>query len=265
MKIEYLYVDESFKNILKEHKLSYFNEIRKDNLYIFYFERKGESEESAKALSVIDMLLRQILDNKKYYKINDEAGEYFNKILYPLCNKFERLLRQVLCLCSMSRQDNEALKKCQKFESLSLIEIYNYFFTDKKFSQKVKDDMQERNLTHNDLVGYLLEPENTIWGNLFKDDYSEIPKSFVEIKKYRNDVMHAKSIDYNVFERAKEKLKKVNQQLEEILEQLLSGSILIADDSAQRLSKLIEEVENMELTDEEKAEWLTKKILENLK
>lgn len=33
---------------------------------------------------------------KKLFTINNKTGEYFNQNLYPLCNKFERLLRQVL-------------------------------------------------------------------------------------------------------------------------------------------------------------------------
>lgn len=264
MKLEYLYVDESYKKILKEIRLTDYNEIRKDNIFIFYFERKGENEDSAKALSVIDSILIKNLDSQKCFKLNDEAGEYFNKILYPLCNKFERLLRQVLCLCSLSKQENKALKKCHKLESLDLGEVYNYFFTDEKYSNNFKSILQSRNLTHMDCAKYLLEPEDTLWARLFNKEYHEVPESFIEIKGYRNDVMHVKNIDHFTFQRAKEKIKIINCKLEEILEKLLVGSILIEDDSSQRLAKIIEEIENMDLSDKEKVDLLVKKILEDI-
>lgn len=264
MKLEYLYVDDSYQKILKENRLTDYNEIRKDHIFIFYFERKGESEDSAKALSTIDSILNKYLDSKKYLKLNDEAGEYFNKILFPLCNKFERLLRQVLCLCAMSKQEDKALKKCRKLDSLNLVEIYNNFFTDEKYSNQIKSILQERNLTHKDCAKYLLEPEDTLWTRLFNKDYPEIPESFIEIKGYRNDVMHAKNIDQFTFQRAKEKIKLVNGILENILEKLLAGSILIEDDSSQRLAKLIEEIENLDLSEKGEVELLAKRILEDI-
>jgi len=264
MKLEYLYVDDSFKEILKENKLTNYNEIRKDNIFIFYFERKGENEDSAKALSTIDLILIKNLDTQKCFKLNDEAGEYFNKILYPLCNKFERLLRQVLIVCSMSKQEDKALKKCHKLESLDLGEIYNYFFTDEKYSNNIKSILQSRNLTHKDCAKYLLEPEDTLWTKLFNKDYPEIPENFIEIKGYRNDVMHAKNIDYFTFQYAREKIKMVNSILEDILGQLLSGGILIEDDSSKKLANLIEEIGNMDLSEKEKADLLVKRILEEI-
>lgn len=242
-----------------------YSEIRKDNIFIFYFERKGENEESAKALSTINIALCKVLDKNKYYKLNDEAGEYFNKILYPLCNKYERLLRQVLCLSSMSKQETKALKKCRVLESLDLGEIYNYFFTDEEFSNKIKSVLQTRNLTHKDCVQYLFQPEKTLWEKLFNKEQSEIPDNFIEVKDYRNAVMHAKNIDYYTFQHAKEKIKLVNDKLEDISAKLLSGSILIEDDSSKKLADLIEEIDNMDLSDEEKGDLLAQKILENIR
>ena len=263
MKLQYLYVDESYKKILKENKLINYNEIRKDNIFIFYFEQEGENEDSAKFLSSIDTVLSKCLDSKKYFKLNDEAGEYFNKILYPLCNKFERLLRQVLCICAMSKQEDKALKRCRKLESINLIDIYNTFFTDEIFSNQIKSILQERNLTHKDLVTYMFVPENTLWEKLFNKDYQEIPDNFIDIKFYRNSVMHTKNIDFFTFQKAKEKLKLVNDKLEDILDKLLSGSILIEDDSSKRLAKMIEEIENMNLSDKEAVDLMVKRILEN--
>jgi hypothetical protein len=264
MKIEYLYLDDSYKKILQDYKIEDYNEIRKGDIYIFYFEEKENDENAANHLSLKDHMLCKALDSKKCYKLIDEASEYYNKTLYPLCNKYERSLRYVLCLASMSNHEQKALDKCRQFEKLNLNDIYNYFFTDSELNQKIKDIIKDRNLSHNDIIKFYFLPEHTMWGKLFNDKYDVIGKDFVDIKNYRNNVMHAKSMDYITFSNAKKKLQDSISILEDITEKLLAGSIVIENDSTKELADMIKEIDNMDCPDDEKGDILTRKILDKI-
>jgi hypothetical protein len=264
MKIEYLYLDDSYKKILQDYKIEDYNEIRKGDIYIFYFEEKENDENAANHLSLKDHMLCKALDSKKCYKLIDEASEYYNKTLYPLCNKYERSLRYVLCLASMSNHEQKALDKCRQFEKLNLNDIYNYFFTDSELNQKIKDIIKDRNLSRNDIIKLYFLPEHTMWGKLFNDKYDVIGKDFVDIKNYRNNVMHAKSMDYITFSNAKKKLQDSISILEDITEKLLAGSIVIENDSTKELANMIKEIDNMDCSDDEKGDILTRKILDKI-
>ena len=181
--------------------------------------------------------------------------------MYPLCNKFERLLRQVLCIASVNSNNSKSLKSCKKLKKLNLIDIYNTFFTDPQFSESIKSLVQNRNVTHKDLIGKLFEQENTLWKQLFDNSYAEVADSFIEIKKIINNVMHANNMDYYSYTKSKELLTKINQQLENIINELLKGSLIIPDSSSTKLTELIESVEeNSALSEKEKVDLIMEGI-----
>jgi len=261
MKLEFLYIDESYKSILEEKGPTCYSEIKKDGLFIISYEETGYNDKAAKILSGTYQQFQKNLDPKKFFTINNEAGEYFNQNLYPLCNKFERLLRQVLCIASVNSNNSKSLKSCKKLEKLNLIDIYNTFFTDPQFSESIKSLVQNRNVTHKDLIGKLFEQENTLWKQLFDNSYAEVADSFIEIKEIRNNVMHANNMDYYSYTKSKELLTKINQQLENIINELLKGSLIIPDSSSTKLTELIESVEeNSALSEKEKVDLIMEGI-----
>jgi len=124
MKLEFLYIDESYKSILEEKGPTCYSEIKKDGLFIISYEETGYNDKAAKILSGTYQQFQKNLDPKKFFTINNEAGEYFNQNLYPLCNKFERLLRQVLCIASVNSNNSKSLKSCKKLEKMGFEVTY---------------------------------------------------------------------------------------------------------------------------------------------
>lgn len=76
--------------------------------WIVKYERNGNNETTAKQSSEISTYICQEFSPTI---LTDESSEYFNKSLYPLVNKFERLLRKFLYL-KVSQCDE------QKFRSV---------------------------------------------------------------------------------------------------------------------------------------------------
>ena len=111
------------------------------------------------------------------------------------------------------------------------------------------------------MIGKLFEQENTLWKQLFDNSYAEVADSFIEIKEIRNNVMHANNMDYYSYTKSKELLTKINQQLENIINELLKGSLIIPDSSSTKLTELIESVEeNSTLSEKEKVDLIMEGI-----
>ena len=46
--------------------------------------------------------------------------------------------------------------------------------------------------------------ENTLWGDLFgKNSICDLPSRFLNVKNYRNDIMHAHNLNYDKYKKSK--------------------------------------------------------------
>ena len=137
MKIEYLYIDDSYKDCIKDIsvldsvKLS---ESKKEESFVFSYETSSNSEEDAKMLSFLNEKLLSVLDTKKCFVLTNEAAAYYNNRLFPLINNFERLLRKALCCVAVKKKDNSAIELSRKIEELDFGSIYGKLFVCENFA-----------------------------------------------------------------------------------------------------------------------------------
>lgn len=148
--------------------------------------------------------------------LTNECAEYFNKTLYPLINKFERLLRKFLFL-KVAIYDVKKFEHIIKdIESKDFGDIYNILFVDSNFCKHVRDKIKNAT-TRTDMIEILENAEeNTAWDMLVSDGkLSLIKENFDVLKSYRNDVMHAHNIGEDTYKKAKCLFNSANSELEE--------------------------------------------------
>ena len=151
MVLEYLFLDKNHKEEIEKH--NYREEIDTDNAkskvfqpkvmftdfdgtdnWAVRFELKGDNLEVARYFSNIN---KYILKFNPIVLQNDSSA-YFNQSLYPLINKFERLLRKFLYLKSIFYKGEKLPKVISDLEKKDFGEIYELLFVDKEFGLNVK-------------------------------------------------------------------------------------------------------------------------------
>ena len=246
MKLEYLHKDDSYKNeipkLLLDEKIT-LEEKEKNGLYLFSFTIVGENEESAKYLCEMKEQITTTFQNNMPFLLTDEAGEYFNKRLYPYFNKFERLLRKVLFLVSIKENNSSALEIAKKLETSDFGEIYESIFTSKTFREEVKLEVVKNSnniFSKSEIIEKIKNmKEETIWNKMFAGNYEYISTHFLEIKNYRNDIMHAHNISYATYTKALKLIEKANSELENIISSCLSENLTISSGVAKMLGAII--------------------------
>lgn len=152
----------------------------------------------------------------------NESAEFFNKKLYPLVNKFERLLRKFLFLRVAMCAEMKFEHIIKDIESKDFGEIYNILFVDSKFCKDVREKIKNVH-TKLDMIQILEDSkETTAWDILASEDkLSLIKDNFDVLKLYRNDVMHAHNIGENTYKKAKNLFNDANLQLEQEINKLI--------------------------------------------
>lgn len=152
----------------------------------------------------------------------NESAEFFNKKLYPLVNKFERLLRKFLFLRAAMCDEVKFEHIIKDIESKDFGEIYNILFVDSKFCKDVREKIKNAH-TKFDMIQILEESkENAAWDILVpKDKLSLIKDNFDVLKSYRNDVMHAHNMGETTYKKAKNLFNDANLQLEQEINKLI--------------------------------------------
>ena len=152
MILEYLFLDKTHRAEIEKYKYHYdvnhngkitrtieivgiISELDKNECWILKFEMATNGEEAAKHLSKINDLIV-----KKYNPVvlKNESSVYFNKVLYPLVNTFERELRKFLYLKSALYEGEEKKNILGKLESLNFGGIYRLLYIDDNFCNKVR-------------------------------------------------------------------------------------------------------------------------------
>lgn len=200
-----------------------------DNQYIVAVEMKGESESNAKKLSDInDSIMFAVAPTI----LSNGAAGYFNKVLFPLVNDFERKLRKLLYAAS-------ALKPGEKDTIINLEEkdfgtIFDALFLDSEFWNRVKSYVCGNKKTGESWSGYYYElktfldneNEDLLWDRLLPEQVPLLREKFEEIRLRRNDIMHAHNINKTEFGKTRKIFEKVNQELDNAIEGLADGALI---------------------------------------
>lgn len=187
-------------------------------------EKNLDDEEKAKKL---DQLSKRISD--KYadlYKIvSSESSQYFCEKIYPLIVKIETKLRYALyvsrALFEDGNVDKNSFKIGQKIkkemEETDFGEIYEAVFTDSDLQGKVKE-INGQKLTKADLIKKVESvEENTLWDQIVGANYNYIVEHFLEIKNYRNDVMHNHLLNYKQYIREQKVLNSAIEEFDKVI------------------------------------------------
>ena len=204
-----------------------FRNIDNTSLFIASFSLKMNGQDEAKKLSDINEAVMKLIPPPQ--TLVCESSEYFNKVLYPLINRIERKLRELLYLAASLSNNEKASSSITTLEELDFGTIFNLLFIDSEFISKVKQRVNAEKsskfhgldkYTKSEISEYIEElEENSLWKILIGDsDVPSLQKSFRKVKDYRNDVMHAHNIDKITFGKAYYLFKKINEELDEAIE-----------------------------------------------
>ena len=218
---EYLFTDKEYRETIEKYSVQQDNikldieEIENSDCWIAKFSTVKNDEVSAKSLSALNGDIVQ-----KYHPtvLTNDSSAYFNKVLFPYVNEFERKLRKLLYLKSALSSNPKDAETIQNLEEKDLGEIFTLLFSDTKFVNGVKKSVNDR--TWQFTKAEILESiqnliENTLWDDLM--DEGAVPtlrSKFADLKGFRNDVMHAHNMDTKAYSTAKKLIQKINAQLD---------------------------------------------------
>lgn len=204
--------------------------IPRTNVHIYEFEYEEtdtcyDSMSLAKKLDELTQRLTDVYDGQ-FRVVNSESSQFFCGQIYPLIVSFETNLRYALYICRALFENGNVNKesfrlsigkKEKEIEEADFGEIYEAIFTDKDFQGKVSIFNREK-LTKADLIKKIREiDESCIWEQIVGTSYIYIVTHFLEIKDYRNDVMHNHLISYNEYEKAQKVMKRAISELERVI------------------------------------------------
>lgn len=252
MKQEYLFTNDGQREELEKYNPNdegneenhinvTFKDIDQSTSFILTFETGANNEAIAKKLSEVDQYI-----TGHYSPIVLESGisVYFDQMLFPKINKFERLLRELLYLMATINQDKSASNNIRDLEKKDFGELFKLLFTDENFMNQVRSRINKKgdSFTKKQLQNQINNiAENTTWSRLSGDKFSPtLAESFDEIREYRNDVMHAHNINYQRFKKGKELLDKTNKELQTAVDNIIGAKERVPEDFNNNLSIGIE-------------------------
>lgn len=221
MRLEYLFVDRKDREEI-EINLSPTNSVSKSiydienaDCWILTLETQETSAHDADLLSE---LRDHIVEKYMPVEITNDCSAYYNQVLFPLFNDFERQLRTLLYLKSALNQTEGNETIIRNLEEQDLGSIFEMLFTDEDFINSAKQQINEKSwkYTKEEILQILNEiPENTMWNQLIGANcVPTLRKNFFEIRKFRNDTMHAHNMSAASFRRAEELIRSTNREIE---------------------------------------------------
>lgn len=216
---EYLFLSNEKKDEIEKYKPEKvtvdFYVIDNSNCWIASYSMPGENEGAAKILSDVN---EYIISNYSPTVLSNGCSAYFNRMLFPCINEFERKLRKLLYLKSALNKGDKASDNITGLESKDLGDIFTLMFTDDNFVKSVRTTVNNKtwNFTKDEIIKSLTGiSESTKWDVLIgSDSVPELKDNFIKAKDYRNDTMHAHNIDAKTFKSAKKLFEKINVQLD---------------------------------------------------
>ena len=220
MELEYLIVDSETKRKLEKYRPQGVSKklyaIKNHNAFCLRLSVKGENKKAARTLSGVDEYIQH---NYHLTTLKNEASQYFNKKLFPLVTGFENKLRKLLYLSSAIAKNEDAAKNIVKLEEKTFGELFTLLFFDVMFMDKIKNEIKNRKREAFFKAEILSMIETTeekpLWDDLLdKDVVPTLRKRFIEVKDYRNDVMHSHYIGWNRFNTIRKLFEVINGELD---------------------------------------------------
>lgn len=196
--------------------------------WIVTYSISKESFENAKRLSDLNLFVTEHYNPTAL--VNDSAALY-NKRLYPIVNEFERLLRKALYLKGSLHKGEKAVENLKDLETQEFGKLFDMLFTDDDFIKRVKERVNSKtwNYSKNEILDSIKGlTESTLWDLLFTEPHT-LSKRFVEIRQYRNAVMHAHNIDYETYEKAKDLFQSIIKELKSEISRIAKQSDELTD------------------------------------
>lgn len=216
---EYLFVGDEHKAEVEKYthktvKVEIYD-IENSDCWIATFFLDGENEKSANTLSAVH---EYVMCHFSPTVLSNGCSAYYNKALYPHFNEFERKLRKLLYLKSALSKDKNDSETIKDLESKDFGEIFTLLFSDSKFVENVRKSVNAKTwqFTKDEILAALQHiSENTLWDKLIGENAVPLLRSdFVKVKDFRNDIMHAHSMNSSSFSSAMKLVKKINEQLD---------------------------------------------------
>lgn len=254
---EYLFIDDANKKDIEAYNpdkvtVEFYN-IENSGCWIASYSIPGENENGAKILSDIN---EYITGKFSPTVLSNGSSAYFNRMLFPYINEFERKLRKLLYLKAALNKGDKAVENINELESKDLGEIFTLMFTDDAFAKSVKMAVNDKTwtFTKEEVVRCIKNiEENTRWDSLIgADSVLDLKSNFVLVKNYRNDTMHAHNINTKTYKEAKKLFVKINEQLDEEIGKIIE----IAEEEPEKMddsqfnSELSLAIKELDLTKE---------------
>lgn len=225
MKLEYLFVDHKDRKALEncaypERKVHReLADIKGADHWAVTFRTDGDSPDDADLLSDIH---EQITARFRPIVVTNESSAYYNQMLYPLFNGFERKLRKLLYFKSALNHAESSEKNIGCLEEQDLGSIFDMLFTDTDFITAARQRINEKawKYTKKEILETLSGiPENVLWDDLIGPDcIPTLRKEFYQVRLYRNDTMHAHNMNKDAFRKAKALITAINAELDAEIE-----------------------------------------------
>lgn len=217
-------------------------------VHVYEFEclesKEGFDEETrARKLDALTARLENDYNNS-FQIVHSESSQYFCERIYPLIVKFETKLRYAVyisrALFENGNVNKESFKIGQKtkkeIETTDFGEIYEALFTDAELQGKVAK-INGQKLTKTDLIKEIGDlEERTVWEQIVGTDYNYIVEHFLEIKNYRNDVMHNHLVTYEEYIQEQTILQKAIAELERVI----NDKLLVNNSSYSNTNNVID-------------------------
>ena len=202
-------------------------DVKDTDIWLASFEVNSEDDNSALTLSKVN---KEITENYNVTILTNEAAFYYNKMLYPLINKFERDLRKLLYLASKLSNDSSDEQIIHNLEEMVFGDLFDLIFTDKEFIKRVKEKVNSKSWNYNkdEIINNLKEiEENTLWKKLLGLKIAPtLQKNYIKIKNYRNSVMHAHNITTEDYSNANKIYLTIIQELEDAIDNIINNKIV---------------------------------------
>lgn len=227
MVIEYLIEDQEVLEKIKDYQYDkqakrVLRQVIDKNIWIISYEIAGENRKSADALSSIHI---DITQSFHVTTLVNESSAYYNTRLFPHANLLERKLRKLLYIANaISDIDKHTI---HDLESLDFGQLFMMLFTDTKLSKEIKKQIVESNwpLLKSEAIAKIDSmPETILWDILVGNDaVGQLKKQYLDVKDYRNDIMHAHNIDKATYEKIETLFVSINTQLDEEIEKRMTA------------------------------------------
>lgn len=226
MKIEFLFEDKKDRATIEAYMPSdkkIFRDIvdfENAECWVLVFRTDGDDSAGARLLSDI---FTRITDWYHPVILTNECSAYYNQLLFPLFNDFERKLRKLLYLKSAFSSDGG--ENISRLEEMELGSIFEMLFTDDDFIAVSKQKINEKTwkYTKEEILEALNGiPENVLWDRLIGADcVPTLRRHFSDVRCCRNDTVHAHNIDAPAFKRAQALIVAVNGELDSEIESII--------------------------------------------